>query len=168
MPKFCQVRQNPPRAAKSRGMDHCTCCANSTLGPKLTRVPKNGRKSSKKTLNLGGGGSRGGSTNPKENQITSQHPSQGSACEPNGQGPQRCNTHHPCGCTAKVVESGGDSYQNWKEIRGLDPKLSDSLENIKTEGVEEDWWEVLFEGIGVLPDIQSPLTSEHNHALEDL
>ena len=167
MPKFCQIRQNPPRAAKFRGMDHCVCCANSTLSPKIARVSKNGRKGGKKTLNVGGGSSGRSGADPKESQVTPQHQAQGPKGEPSGQGAQRCHEYHPCGCTAKVVKSGGDSCPNWNQVRKYDPKLSDTLEDIQIEGVGEDWWEVLFEDIGILPAVQSPLNAEHTYALED-
>ena len=167
MPKFFQVRQNPPRSAKFRGMDHCTCCANSTLSPNLARVSKSGRKGGKKTLTVGGRSSGRGGTDSQESQIAPQHQSQGPSSESSRQGSQRCNEHHPCGCTAQVVKPGGDSCPDWNEVRRFDPKLSDAFEDIKTEGVGEDWWEILFKDIGILPPLQSPLNEEHTYAVED-
>ena len=49
-----------------------------------------------------------------------------------------------------------------------DPELSDAFEDIKTEGVGEEWWEILFEDIGILPTVQQPLDEEHTYAMEDL
>ena len=167
MPKFFQVRQNPPRTAKFRGMDHCVCCANSTLSPKLARVSKGTRKGGKKAHTIRSGGGRGCGSNPPKNQVSPQHQAQGPKSESSGQGAQRCNQSHSCGCTAPVVKSGGNACPDWNEVRRLDPKLSDAVEDIKTEGVGEDWWEVLFEDIGILPTVQSPLNEEHTYAMED-
>ena len=168
MPKFFQVRQNPPRTAKFRGMDHCVCCANSTSNPKLAQVPKGNRKGGKKTLTVGGGSGRGCSPDSQKNQVSPQHQTQGPSSKPSGQGPQRCNQYHSCGCTAPIVQSGGDACPDWNQVRKFDPKLSDTFEDIKTEGVGEEWWEILFEDIGILPTVQSPLDEEHTYAMEDL
>ena len=168
MPKFLQVRQNPPRSAKFRGMNHCVCCANSTSNSKFARVLKGNRKGGKKTLTVGGGSVRGRSSDSPKDKVSSQHQTQGPSCEPSGPGPQRCNQHHSCGCTAPIVKSGGDACPDWNQVRQYDPKLSDAFEDIKTEGVGEEWWEILFEDIGILPTVQQPLDEEHTYAMEDL
>ena len=166
MPKFQQVRQNPPRSAKFRGMVHCVCCANSTNNPKFTRVSKGNRKGSKKALTIGSGGSGGRGPNSLKNQVFAQCPTPGSTSQPSGSGPKRCDEPHTCGCTAPVVQSGGDACPDWNRVRKYDPKLSDAFEDIKTGGVGEAWWEILFEDIGILPTVQSPFDEEHSYAVE--
>ena len=37
-----------------------------------------------------------------------------------------------------------------------------------TAGTGEEWWEVLFEGIGIVPLVQPPYNEEHPYAMEDL
>ena len=75
MPKFQQIRQNPPRSAKFRGMVHCVSCANSTNNPKFTRVPKGNRKGGKKTHTIGSRGSGGRSPNsPRTKSLPNVRP----------------------------------------------------------------------------------------------
>ena len=168
MPKFLQVCQNPPRSAKFRGKVHCICCANSTNNPKFTRVPKSNRKGGKKTHTVRVGGSIKRGPNPLKNQVRAQCLTMEPSSQPSGSGSQRCDPHHTCGCTAPVLQSGGDACPDWNRVQKYDPKFSDTFEDIKTEGVDEEWWEILFEDIGILPTVQSPLNEEHTYAMEDL
>ena len=168
MPKFLQVRQNPPGSAKFGGMVHCVCCANSTNNPKFTRVSKNNRKGGKKTHTIGSGGGRKHGPNSSKNQVSSKCSTTGPTSQPSGSGPKRCDQHHTCGCTAPVIQSGGDACPDWSRVRKCVPKLSDAFEDIKTEGVGEEWWEILFEDIGILPTVQSPIDEEHTYAMENL
>ena len=168
MPKFQEIRQNPPRSAKSRGMDHCVCCTNSTLGPRLTRVSKGIRKGGKKTGPNQGGGGRGCGNDSAENKVSAQHQTSGSTRQPNGSGSERCDQYHQCGCKAPVVQSGGDTCPGWEQVRRFDPKVSDTFEDIPTEGVGEEWWDIIFQDIGILPTVQTPLDEEHPYVVADI
>ena len=163
MPKFQKVRQNPPQSAKFRGMVHCICCVNSTSNPKFTWVHKNGRKGGKKASSVGGRGCGKHSASPQENQVTAGISPQGSESQPSGSGTQRCDSPGPTRCPETVLESECDSCPSWSQVRSYDPEFSD----IQTEGVGEEWWEIVFEDIGIFPVIQPLYLKDHTYLLEE-
>ena len=171
MPEFREIRQNPPRAAKSRGMDHCVCCINSTPRSKLARVPKINKSSKKARADRGAGGGRKRGQDPKEIQVFAQSDTQyevkGPAHQPAGSGPERCRQHHDCGCAPPIFWAEGDLCLDEEQIGRLGTELVDAFNDIPTPKENEEWWDILFEDIGVLSDVQSAPTQEHQTTVED-
>ena len=121
------------------------------------------RKGGKKTIaNSSGGGRR---SSPQENQVVAQPPTKGSKSQPDGQGSQRHHTSSPTGCQPPVVELGPDTCPSWTTVRGYDPNLCncDIKTSKPTENVGEEWWEILFEDIGILPVLQPARTLRTIH-----
>ena len=160
MPKFQKVRQNPPRLAKYRGMANCLCCGdgNGGTGSKYIRVLPSYRKGGKKA----DAKRRESSPSPKTDKISSGseqcRQGKGSQGEPTGQGPERCDPCGSSGYESTDTESGGSTNcPSWDEARLCKP----------SEGHGKEWWEVLFEDIGIIPLLQPPYAEEHSYVMAE-
>ena len=115
-----------------------------------------------------------------------------------GSGSERCHEHSSGGCQSSHEEPVPAEYFELEEPQRLPEleeltgiatlpelpsfadveELTDALElpecpswdviQEPTAGAGEEWWEVLFEGIGIVPLVQPPYDEEHTYALEDL
>ena len=135
----------------------------------MERVFPVSRKSGKKTTAIGRSISGEPGTDTKTNKVVAQPPNKGPKGQPNGQGAQRCDSPNSTRCKSPGLKSGTSTCPSWTKAGGYDPNLYNfNLETDKpSEGVGEEWWEILFEDIGILPILQ-PLYSEgHTYALEE-
>ena len=167
MPKFQKIWQNPPRLAMFRGMVHCYSCAHGTYdNPKFARVYKAGGKGSKNAIARRSGVSQKSSPNPEKDQVASQYPAQGPESQSHGSGSERCHSPGTIGRPEEVIESGSTTCPSWSEVRKYDP--TSEFSDIPTEGVGEEWWEILFEDIRIFPIVQPTYLGDHSYAMEPL
>ena len=198
MPKFQKVRQNPPRSAKFRGMGACFCCsltAKPKFVRVLSTRRKGGKETSKGGSPAGG---RRDPPSSPQVEVSSKLSNEEQETQSFGPGPERCHQHHSGGCLSSHEEpvpeeffelGEPDRLPELEELTGIATlpelpsfsdfeELEDALElpecpawdvvQEPTAGTGEEWWEVLFEGIGIVPLVQPPYNEEHPYAMEDL
>ena len=127
---------------------------------------KAGRKGGKKAIAIRGGGSRKSSPGPMKIQVPPELPAQGPKSQSSRSGTERCHSSGTSGRPEEVIEPGHVSCPSWSEVRQYDP--TSEFSDIPTEGVGEEWWEILFEDIGILPIVQLPYLEDHTYAMEQL
>ena len=137
------------------------------------------------------------SINPKI-EVTPQHSPEAQETKSTGSGAERCHEHPSGGCLSSHEEpvpseffelEEPDRLPELEELTGIAAlpelpsfadfeELADTLElpecpswdviQEPTAGTGEEWWEVLFEGIGIVPLVQPPYNEEHPYAMEDI
>ena len=137
------------------------------------------------------------SINPKI-EVTPQHSPEAQEAQSTGSGSERCHEHSSSGCLSSHEEpipaeffelEEPDHLPALEELTGLATlpelpsfadfeELNDTLElpecpswdvvQEPTAGTGEEWWEVLLEGIGIVPLVQPPYNEEHPYAMEDI
>ena len=198
MPKFQKVRQNPPRSAKFRGMGSCFYCTDfdkPKFVRVLSGHRKGGRCDHPSGSPSGSPSSP--SISPQI-EVTSQHSPEAQETKSTGSRSERCHEHPSGGCLSSHEEpvppeffelEEPDRLPELEELTGLAElpelpsfadfeELVDTLElpecpswdvvQEPTAGTDEEWWEVLFEGIGIVPLVQPPYNEEHPYAMKDI
>ena len=133
-----------------------------------------------------------------QNEVTPQLSPEAQETKSPGSGSERCHEHSSGGCQSSHEEPVPAEYFELEEPQRLPEleeltgiatlpelpsfadfeELTDALElpecpswdviQEPTTGTGEEWWEVLFEGIGIVPLVQPPYDEEHTYALEDI
>ena len=136
--------------------------------------------------------------NSSKIEVTPKHSPEAQEAQSNGSGSERCHEHHSGGCLSSHQEPVPSEFfeleephrlPELEEFTGLAElqelpsfadfeELDDALElpecpswdtvQEPTSGEGEEWWEVLFEGIGIVPLVQPPYNEEHPYAMEDI
>ena len=131
-------------------------------------------------------------------EVTPQHSPEAQEAQSIGSRSERCHEHPTSGCLSSHEEpvpseffelEEPDRLPELEELTGLAElpelpsfadfeELADTLElpecpswdviQEPTAGTGEEWWEVLLEGIGIVPLVQPPYNEEHPYAMEDI
>ena len=133
-----------------------------------------------------------------QSEVTPKHSPEAQEAQPNGSGSERCHEHPSSGCLSSHQEPVPSEFFELEEPHRLPAleeftglaelqelpsfadfeELDDALElpecpswdtvQEPASGEGEEWWEVLFEGIGIVPLVQRPYNEEHPYAMEDI